>query len=342
MAVSKRVAVILAGGSGTRFWPASRADLPKQYLALFGKRSLIQQTADRLSKVVKPRDLFVCSSTAQKKILQRQLPKAGRILEPAARNTAPAVLLSALELRKKGYPPSTLMAVFPADHYIADTAAFQTTLETAFMAAEQTEGLVTLGIVPRSAHTGYGYIEAGTAGSHWIKVTQFVEKPEKARADQFVKTGRHYWNSGIFIWSLKAVLEAFEMYAPEMVALLSGAKAQAAIEKAYRKIEPAPVDKAILEKARNVFMVPANMGWSDVGSWNALYEMREKDSKNNTLTADKAHLQDTKGCLIYAPGCRVAAMGVQDLVIVMEGDTLLVCPRALDQTVRDAAKELDR
>jgi mannose-1-phosphate guanylyltransferase len=343
MAANKRISVILAGGAGTRFWPMSRKDCPKQYLHLFGKRSLIQATWDRLSKISKPKDIWVCSSNDQKKLLAKQLPKTETFLEPAACNTGPAVLLSALELLRAGYSEQDGMAIFPADHFISDAPAFERILKQAFGVAEQTGSLVTLGITPTTAHTGYGYIEAGAAAAGgWHRVSRFVEKPDRARAEQFLASGKFYWNSGIFVWRIGAILEAFRTLAPKDYALLQKAKTRAAIAKAYGAVSKLAVDKMILEKSSQVSMVPASMGWSDVGSWNALWELKTKDSKGNSVDAQRVSLIDTSGCLIQAPGKTIATIGVKDLLIVADGDTILICAKPADQQVRDAANALDK
>jgi mannose-1-phosphate guanylyltransferase len=342
MAEAKHVALILAGGSGTRFWPLSRASLPKQYLTLFGKRSLIQHTWDRLLLLCKPKDVFVCSSAKQGKHLKAQIPRAKVVLEPSACNTGPAVLLSMLELLKRGYSPSTVVGVFPADHYIVDVPAFQRVLNQAFEVAQTTGGLVTLGIVPESPHTGYGYIEAKKKkAGHAEKVVQFVEKPEREKAEAFVKSGRFYWNSGVFIWQLGAILEAFRILAPKEYELFSQARTKAALSKAYQSVTPLPVDKMILEKASNVYVVPAEMGWSDVGSWNSLHALKPKDANGNCVDSNQFAGIDSNDCLVIAPGKTVALVGIENAIVVAQGDQILICARPQDQKVRKAAELLD-
>ncbi len=343
MAKRKIAAVILAGGSGTRFWPVSQGDRPKQYLPLFGKRTLIQQTWDRTRKLCKPKDIFVCSGSSQRKFLKSQVPAAKLILEPKACNTGPAVLLSMLTLLRQGYPLSTVVAVLPADHFIADASAFERILEQAFDLAEATEGLVTLGIVPRFAHTGFGYIEAaGEASKFGFHVSRFVEKPDKANAERFVKSGKFYWNGGVFVWTLGAILEAFRELAPNEMKLLEKAKSPKAIQSAYRKVGNLPVDKMILEKSSKVFVVPAEMGWSDVGSWNTLFELKAKGENNNVVSASKSALIDSNGCLVLAPGKTVSLIGIQNAIVVLEGDSLLVCARSQDQEVKNAVSQLNK
>jgi mannose-1-phosphate guanylyltransferase/mannose-6-phosphate isomerase len=341
MAESRKVALILAGGSGTRFWPLSKPSLPKQYLRLFGKRSLIQHTWDRLTTLCTAKDIFVCSGRNQAKHLKHQVPKAKTIFEPAACNTGPAVLLSMLDILSKGYPPSTVVAVFPADHYIVDTASFTRVLNSAYAVAQQTQGLVTLGIVPLSPQTGYGYIEAGaTHRSGARTVVQFVEKPEREKAEAFLKKGGFYWNSGIFIWQLGAILEAYRILAPKEFEAFSQARTPRAISKAYQSLSPLPVDKMILEKASNVFVVPAEMGWSDVGSWSSLQDLKPSDSSLNCVEAERTALLDSEGCFVHAPGKTVSLIGMKNVIVVADGDSLLVCAKASDQSVGKAALAL--
>ncbi len=341
MAESKRIAVILAGGSGTRFWPLSRENRPKQYLRLFGERSLIQHTYDRAARLCAKEDIYVCTAESQIRVVQEQLPGIQLIVEPEACNTSPAVLLSALSLMRKGYSGASVMMVFPADHYITDPMAFDRILKDATTVATETDGLVTLGIVPNFPHTGYGYIEAGEKfGPVASKVERFVEKPDAKTAEGFLQSGKFFWNGGIFVWRLEAIRQAFEHFVPVDLRALQAAGTTTEVREIYRSITRAPVDKAILEKAQNVYVVPAQMGWSDVGSWNALHELKSLDRESNAVEADRTYLAGTFGCLIHAPDKKVAAIGIENTIIVADGDSLLVCARDQDQRVRDAAKAL--
>lgn len=342
MAEPEIVALIMAGGSGTRFWPLSRTDKPKQYLSLVGNRTLIQQTADRVAPIVGDRNIFVCSSTAQEKWLRQQLPpSASLILEPAARNTAPCLMLSALSLIRRGYADETTMVVLPSDHFIGDLESFRTTIADAVAAARERQGLVLLGIVPDRPHTGYGYIERGAHVSgrlHTVK--RFVEKPDRVRAEAFLKDGGFQWNSGIFIWTLSTICQAFDRFLGESWRNLLLAKDDAAIATAYAKIPAQPIDIAVLEKADNVYVVPTEMGWSDIGSWDALYHLLQPTLQTNTVISGEVKSVDSGGCLVHVPpGRKVALVGVQDLVIVEDGDTILVVARDQDQKVRQAAQE---
>ncbi|MBY0369656.1 NTP transferase domain-containing protein [bacterium] len=341
MAGPKRLAVILAGGSGTRFWPLSRADKPKQYLNLFGDRSLIQATYDRLKPLCAGGPVFVCSGKSQYALLDAQVPAAEHILEPCARNTGPAVALTTIDLLAKGYSDDTIVGIFPADHHIGDVPAFEKALELAYETAASTKGLVTLGIVPSCAHTGYGYIEAqGAAIGKATAAQRFVEKPDAERAKNFFESRKFFWNAGIFVWRLGSIREAYLEHARDTYEALSQAYEDGSLDKAYPKVVSTPVDKQILEKAKNVFVLPASMQWSDVGSWNALWELLGTGPTENSASSEKTLFLDSERCLVHAEGKKVALIGVQDLIVVVDGENILVTTRDQDQRVREVAETL--
>lgn len=339
-----RVAVIMAGGSGTRFWPASRPELPKQFLKLTGPKSLIAETADRVSKVV-PRDaIYVCAGETQKSLLKGELPQAPLILEPAGRNTAACLMLSVAHLLRAGAPLGTPMIALPADHYIQDTEAFAATLQQAMAFAADTHGLLTLGIVPTSPHTGYGYIEAGdpARGEVALQVRRFVEKPDRARAEEFLRKKNFFWNSGIFIWTLGAIRSAFEAHLSEPWSRLLDASSAADIKKIYDGLPSLPIDTAVMEKADNLYVIPAKFDWSDIGSWDALHKLRAKSPEENVTVSGDARAIESTGCLIDVPtGKKIALVGVKDLVVVESEGTLLICARDKDQLVREASKAFE-
>jgi mannose-1-phosphate guanylyltransferase len=345
MADAEILAVILSGGSGTRFWPLSKKALPKQYLSLFGPRSLVQQTADRLAGVVAPNNLYTISTESQKKLLEAQLPEIKHhLFEPEGKNTAPCLMLTAAELLSRKVSPDSVLTVLPADHHISDPDAFRAYLKKAASFAREHEALVTFGIQPNCPHTGYGYIEAGdksgSSGLH--KVRRFVEKPDQKKAEGFLASGNFYWNSGMFVWRLRAIVNAFEKYLGDDWSRLLAASSGAERTKVYRSLKAAPIDTAVLEKADNVFVLPASMGWSDVGSWGALYELRNKDAAKNTSVSGQMHSVESRGCLVSVPeGKKVALVGVEDLIVVESDGHLLICRRDKDQLVREAAKILD-
>lgn len=334
----------MAGGSGTRFWPLSKKTYPKQYLKLFGQRTLIQQTVERLLPINAHENIFICSGKSQSTLLREQLPDIRNlILEPMARNTAPCLMLTVSHLLKKGYPLSTVMVVLPADHHIADEPRFHTVLKNAIRFAAKEDALVTLGIVPASPHTGYGYIEAGDKVSDGVQKTKrFVEKPSLEKAQGFLAAKNFYWNAGIFVWSLASIVKAFETYTPEDWGKIQSANTEAEFQTIFSQVKSQPIDIAVFEKAKNVYTVPADgIGWSDVGSWNALYEMRSENSANVVLEGAVESF-DSSGCLVnLTSGRKVALVGVKDLIIVENDGVLMIASREKDQLVRNAAEKLD-
>jgi mannose-1-phosphate guanylyltransferase len=344
MADSKMVAVVMAGGSGTRFWPLSRKDKPKQYLDLLGGRTLIQQTIDRIQPLVSPRDTFVVSTQSQQRLLDQQLPTLGGwILEPLAKNTAPCLMLSLLELLRRGYSSDTVMIVLPADHHIANTEAFHAALELARQTAVRENALVTLGIKPNHAHTGYGYIEAGIETAPGVhQVRKFVEKPSFDKAAQYLRASNYFWNGGIFVWTLATLKQAFEKFCPRAWESLNQATHPDAVLVAYNALQSQPIDVAVMEKATDVRVVPVEMGWSDIGSWDALYRLLPKDAAQNALLSGETLFVQSQGCLIATPvGKNVAIIGAKNLIVIDTGDSLLITDRSCDQLVREAASKFD-
>ena len=347
MAENKILAVIMAGGSGTRFWPLSQPSLPKQYLSLLGERSLIQQTVDRILPLAEPSRIFICSGEKQRGLLREQLPEISQlILEPMGRNTAPCLMLSLVELQRLGFGPETVMVVMPADHFIADTAGFLEKLRLAARFAVESKGLITLGIVPTSPHTGYGYIQARSEGRHPVHpvfpVERFVEKPDQARAEEFVRRKNFYWNSGIFVWTLGALTKAFEKYVPDDWKKISGYTTPDELTRIFSWLESTPIDIAVLEKADNIYVIPADIGWSDVGSWDALYQLKTQGKGGNAVLSGEVKSLKSSGCLVkVSDEKKVALVGVEDLIIVESNGILLIGRREHDQMVRQAAKEFE-
>jgi len=338
MAVSKAVAVIMAGGSGTRFWPLSQPEYPKQFLKLAGEKSLIAETADRIAPIVGAENIYVCSVKSQAGLLKRELPQVSKlILEPQGRNTAPCLMLTAYELKKAGVTDDTVLVVLPADHFIQNQPAFEKVLTSAIAFAGEKNGLVTLGIVPTSPHTGYGYIETEAGPGPALKVKRFVEKPDRARAESFLKAKSFFWNSGMFVWRLGSLVEAFEKHCAKDWKTLNAEGPEAA----YGKLTAAPIDTAVMEKADNLFLFPADIGWTDIGSWNAVYELRAKGTETVVISGDVQSIQ-SQNCLVHLPsGKSVALVGVQDLIVVEKDGKLLIARRDQDQLVREAAKAFE-
>jgi mannose-1-phosphate guanylyltransferase len=346
MGQSKVVPVILSGGSGTRLWPLSRTGRPKQLLSLTHSATMLQLTAQRASggAFLPP---VVVANVAHADMIEQQLEEAGSpadllILEPVARNTAPAIALAALTV-----PQDALMLVMPSDHVIHDPIAFRAAVDAAVpMVADG--WLATFGITPDAPETGYGYIRRGEAlapGVH--RVSRFVEKPDRATAEAYLVDGNYSWNGGIFLFRPDIFMAELDRHAPGIAAA-----ARASVEKARRngaRLYPdaeafgaspsESVDYAIMEKAERVAVVPVEMGWSDVGSWDALHQIADRDGDGNAHNGEVLAI-DTKDCLIRSDGPLVAAVGVKDLIIIATKDAVLIMPRGSSQEVKRAVEAL--
>lgn len=341
-------AVIMAGGSGTRFWPASRRSRPKQFLPIAGEETLIARTAARIEPLIPRERILVVAGSEHAALVREALPwldEENLLLEPRGRNTLPCVALVAAELRRRDQ--TSVQVVLPADHVIAPEEDFRTTLSAAAEEAGEANCLVTLGVRPTHPATGYGYIEVGTArpdrnGQSVFDVARFVEKPDRARAEEFLATGRFLWNSGVFIWSTSAIVEALERHAHSTWDRLRDAD-PSSLGEAYDSIEAAPVDVEVLQRADNRRVLPLDLTWSDVGSWAALPEVLPADaSGNHVAPGTRVAALDAAGNVIHGSADElVALIGVNDLVIVRSGAVTLVCPRERAEDVRRIVSELD-
>jgi len=346
-------AVIMAGGRGTRFWPLSRTNKPKHLLRITGKRSIIQQTVDRIKSYISEEDIYVVTVASHSEDLTAQLPNLPReniIVEPMGRNTAPCIGLASLYLKKKD--PNGIMAVLPADHLIADKDNFIETLAAAGEMAERTSSLVTIGIRPTGPETGYGYMEkgktVGRAGDRDIyEVKSFREKPDMERAQEFLRDGNFFWNSGMFIWKVSAILEKIELLLPDLYeALVKMERAigspgeENKIHEIYESVTPISIDYGVMEKADNVLLIKGDFGWSDVGSWDALWEVLPKDKSANAVIGNHISFESS-GNLIYSPDKLVSLIGVKDIILVETEDSIMVCKRGASQDVRKAVEMLE-
>jgi len=352
--------VILAGGRGTRFWPLSRKKRAKQLLALDGKQTMIQQTVARLSPLATTKNFWIISNDDLRPAIVKQLPKLSRaqvLAEPVGRNTAPAIGLAAFLLLRKD--PDAVIGLFPSDHVIADEKRYRETLERGIEITAAGENIVVLGIRPTRAETGYGYIESGSLfHGDALRVRRFTEKPNAETASEFVAAGNYFWNSGMFLWSARTLAGALREHLPKTAPILEEiaskfgtSKFAATFRKLYPKCEDISVDYAVLEprsakgeQDSNIFCLPADFGWNDLGSWTALHEHHTAKSappEGNLIDASGTFLLNARGNYVHAPGKFVAAVGVTDIVVVETPDALLITTRQNAQDVGKVVKYLD-
>ncbi len=346
-ASSRLFGVILAGGSGTRFWPLSRSQCPKQVLHLVGDGSLLQNTIARLLPCIPLERLAVVTNAAQADVIRLELHRQGwkginLWLEPEGRNTAPAVALASAFMGRGA--EEDVMAVFPADHHIGNQTRFLEALEQGAVLA-RAGFLVTFGIKPNRPDTGYGYIKAGVPleQGFGFQAHKFIEKPDLERAKAYLAEGGYFWNSGIFLFRRDVFLAAMARYLPELHAalpLLESAEPEALAE-AYRSLPKISLDHGIMEKSDKVAVVPVDMDWSDVGTWSALYELFPQDAQGNVLQGRTLDL-DSRNALVYSQNRLVATIGLEDVIVVDTADATLVCHRNRAQEVREVVAELNR
>ena len=352
--------IILAGGRGTRFWPLSRKKRAKQLLALDGKQTMIQQAVARLLPLASPKKFWIITNEDLRGAITKQLPKLPKaqvLAEPAGRNTAPAIGLAAFLLLREN--PEAVLGLFPSDHVIGDEKRYRETLQRGIEIAAAGPNIVVLGIRPNRAETGYGYVEVGSASQgEPLRVRRFTEKPDAKKAAEFVSAGNYFWNSGMFLWSARTLADALHEHLPKTASLLEEIAAAFGTRKfattfrrLYPKCENISVDYALLEprsakgeQAGNIFCLPADFGWNDLGSWTALHEHHNAKSsppEGNLVAASGFFLINAQGNYIHAPGKFVAAVGVSDLVVVETPDALLITTRHNAQDVGKVVKYLD-
>jgi mannose-1-phosphate guanylyltransferase len=344
-------AIIMAGGVGSRFWPRSRKHKPKQMLNIFGNNTLLQETIARISPLVAPADIHIVTTRELWATLMQQLPNlkdANFIIEPVGRNTAPCIGLAAMSLARTD--PDGYMVVLPADHLISDQERFLSCLRQALDTAVQYDSLVTIGIQPTHPETGYGYIQyhqtqPKSTGAY--DVITFAEKPNLETARRFLASGDFFWNSGIFIWSVRRILSEIESSLPELYAglleiqHLDGRDHSGLFENLYAGIRPISVDFGIMEKAHNVAVVRGNFSWTDIGNWAEVYRLSTKD-KNGNVNLNGHVLIESKNCYVDSPDRFVTLVGAQNLIVINTPDALLICHRDHAQDVKAAVEYMER
>lgn len=341
--------VIMAGGIGSRFWPVSSPECPKQFLDILGVgRTLIQLTLDRFSTVIPPENVWVVTSVDYKALVAEQLPEvpADHVLcEPCRRNTAPCICYVSWRIKKLN--PKANIIVTPSDHVIANVDLFRTTIEGALDFSAETDAIVTLGIQPTHPETGYGYIKADLSYSssrkaNIFRVDAFKEKPSREVAEEYVKESNYLWNSGIFIWGVSTIVNAFRVYQPEMSRIFENLlpyygteEEQVKIDEEFPKCENISVDYAILEKAEEVFVTPANFGWSDLGTWGALRKQVGQDKYGNAAIGEHINLYETYNSIIHTSSLKkVVVQGLDGYIVVEKDGVLLICKLSEEQRIK--------
>lgn len=340
--------LIMAGGTGTRFWPLSRKESPKQFLYLTNnKRTLLQETVDRAKKLVNIDQIFISTNQHYVKKIKDQIPDLpieNIIVEPHKRNTAPAIGFACLKIKRKY--PNTTMAVLPSDHQIKEETSFLKTLKKAYDYAIKEKSIITIGIKPNRIETGYGYIEVDRnpdCKEEISKVKKFTEKPNRETAKRFVNSGNYLWNSGIFIWQLDTIIKKIESYLPNLYSSLkkidndlNSSEGKRIVDQEFLKMDSISIDKGVLEKENNIYVLPANFGWNDLGSWRALEDIKKKDKNNNISEGNYLSIETEDSIIINQDDSKiVTVVGGDNLIIVNTDDALLVCDKKKAQKVKE-------
>jgi len=338
-------AILMAGGVGSRFWPVSTADFPKQFHDMLGSGdTLIQKTFSRLSKLIPVENILILTNESYNNLVLEQLPMEKQeqvLLEPAMRNTAPCILYASLKIQKQN--PNAVMVVAPSDHWIEDEDEFSKNLQQCFDFCQKENALMTLGIQPTFPNTGFGYIEFDKSDSNPIKkVNQFREKPDYQTAKSFLEAGNFLWNGGIFIWSVKAITEAFEKFQPQMNSLFqlgvesyNSSNEKKFIEENYANAENISIDYAVMENAKNVFVLPATFDWNDLGTWGQLHEKLDKDENNNGVINAKVVMENASNNIVRSDANKIIVIdGLHDYIIVDKEGVLLIYPKSKEQDIK--------
>lgn len=343
----------MCGGIGSRFWPVSRGGKPKQFLDFFGTgRSLLRMTVDRILPVVEMKNIILVTNCAYASLIREQLPdipEENILYEPARRNTAPCICWAAHHVIARD--PDASMVVLASDHLILKEDSFRNDILRGIEYVEETGNLLTLGVTPSSPHTGYGYIQATTAcvdRPGILKVKSFTEKPDLHMAEMFVSSGEFYWNAGMFLWRADSILKAFERYAPEIAAVFNAGndvygtpEETAFIDEEFPNAPCISIDYAIMEKASNVYVMTVDFGWSDLGSWKALYEVSPRNRDGNVTQQSRVMAYDCSGCVFHSdPDKVIVAAGLENYIVTQSGNATLIYPLEREQQIRRVVNEL--
>lgn len=345
----------MAGGVGSRFWPVSRTEFPKQFIDFFGVgKTLIQSTYDRFLQICPPENIFIVTNDIYVDLIKEQIPGIGRnqiLAEPIMRNTAPCIAYGSMKIAELN--PDAVIIVAPSDHTIANQQGFIDALNHSIQAAANNNVLITLGIKPNRPDTGYGYIqyidEVLPSDELIHKVKTFTEKPNLELAQTFIKSGDFLWNAGIFIWSARAINQAFEKHLPDMHEIFAQGNSfyntdneVKFIANAYLQCTNISIDFAIMEKATNVYVLPADFGWSDLGTWASIYEMAEKDYVGNAvIPSDQVMMFDSSNCMVNVPSNKLVILqSLHNYIVVESNNTLLICPRSEEQNVKNIVADV--
>ncbi|MCF7568932.1 mannose-1-phosphate guanylyltransferase [Sabulilitoribacter arenilitoris] len=344
-------AILMAGGVGSRFWPVSTEEFPKQFHDMLGTGdTLIQKTFNRLAHLIPKENIFILTNERYNDLVYEQLPEVTKrqvVLEPAMRNTAPCILYASLKIQKEN--PDAVMIVAPSDHWIEDENAFSKNVKQAFDYCSENDALMTLGITPTFPNTGYGYIEFINTSAEAIKsVNQFREKPDYETAKTFIAQGNFLWNAGIFMWSAKSVIKAFKNNQPALFDLFeNGINAYNTdfeddfIRDNYKKAENISVDYAIMEKSNNVFVIAAEFDWNDLGTWGSLYDKLDKDKSGNAVVNSRTLTEDASGNMIRTKNDKVVVVdGLKDYIIVDKDEVLLIYPKSKEQDIKKVLQKV--
>lgn len=361
--MSNKHLVIMAGGIGSRFWPMSRPEQPKQFIDVLGVgKSLIQLTVERFGNLISPERIWVVTSANYKELVKQQLPQipdSNILLEPCMRNTAPCIGYVAWKIRKRD--PEATMVVSPADHFILDEATFRTTIEKGMAFVEGTSKVLTLGMFPTRPDTGYGYIQSATSvGDGVFEVGAFKEKPVREVAEEYLKAGNYFWNAGIFIWDAKTAEAALRMFEPEMAQVFDNMASrfdtdleQEVVNESFPTCKSISIDYAVMERLggkeviineqkSGVFVLPSDFGWSDLGTWGSLYTRIEKDSDENAVIGTKnVSLIESRNCIVRtSDNLKMVLQGLEDYIVAEDNGVLMVCKKDQEQRIKEFSETL--